>query len=243
MALPINRTGSTYYNNWQYHDSQGTTHMFPNITVSSGGAPCTGLPPLSQTDTTTDGSGWKLTANASPVSATLTSTSGSVIFAPVGFDSPTSGTSWIKDANLNGITGSYSTTTSTFTDTLGMTALTIQGSGTPLSPRTYQYTGGDGNPATTTVKYTAYTVETHFGCSGITDYGRTTQMTQNLVSEIDLPDSTKYLFAYEATPNPVHTGAVTARLASVTLPLAERSLIPTRAGATASTVLMELRLP
>jgi hypothetical protein len=63
------------------------------------------------------------------------------------------------------------------------------------------------------MKYTSYTVQTNFGCSGIVEFAATSE---SLVSEIDLPDGTKYTFTYEQTPGtPSNT---TGRLASVTLP-------------------------
>jgi RHS repeat-associated protein len=103
------------------------------------------------------------------------------------------------------------------TDTLGNT-LTIAGSGTPSSPITLTYVAPSGASAAYTVKYAAYTVKTNFGCSGITEFGA---LSENLVSEIDLPDqsvvsSDKYTFTYEATPG--FSGDVTGRLASITLP-------------------------
>ncbi|MGD0228264.1 MAG: hypothetical protein ABSF71_38675, partial [Terriglobia bacterium] len=52
-------------------------------------------------------------------------------------------------------------------------------------------------------------VETNFGCSGIGDYGRNTQINQNLVTSISMPDGTTYTITYEPTNNPVHAGAVT----------------------------------
>lgn len=105
-----------------------------------------------------------------------------------------------------------------FTDTLGSTALTVAGSGTPSSPMTFTYPAPSGANAAYTVKYTAYTVQTKFNCSGISEYGATSV---NLVSEIDLPDisanaNDKYTFAYEQTPG--FSGKVTGRLASITLP-------------------------
>ena len=61
-------------------------------------------------------------------------------------------------------------------------------------------------------------MQTNFGCSGITEFGPTSE---NLVSEIDLPDQginggDKYTFTYEATPG--HSGSVTGRPYQVTLP-------------------------
>jgi len=68
------------------------------------------------------------------------------------------------------------------------------------------------------MKYTAFTVRTNFGCSGIVEYGPTSV---NLVTEVDLPDiavnpNDKYTFTYEPTPG--YSGDYTGRLASVTLP-------------------------
>lgn len=106
-----------------------------------------------------------------------------------------------------------------FTDTTGNTALTVAGSGTPTSPYTFTYTAPSGAAATYTVKYASYTVQTSFACTGVSDYGATPK---NLVSEIDLPDDNpsgtrdRYVFGYEQTPG--HSGAVTMRLASITLP-------------------------
>jgi len=66
------------------------------------------------------------------------------------------------------------------------------------------------------VNYTTYTVQTNFGCSGVTEYGPTSV---NLVSNITLPDNTSYSFAYEVTPGDTHTPHyVTGRMASATLP-------------------------
>ena len=73
------------------------------------------------------------------------------------------------------------------------------------------------------MKFTTYSIQTSFGCSGIGEYGANGTTTANLVSEIDLPDwnastnpNSKYSFTYEPTPG--HSGFVTGRVASVTLP-------------------------
>ncbi|MGC1617888.1 MAG: RHS repeat-associated core domain-containing protein [Candidatus Acidiferrum sp.] len=50
----------------------------------------------------------------------------------------------------------------------------------------------------------------------MTEYGANGTTTANMVSEIDVPDGSKYLFSYEPTPS--HSGYVTGRLASVTYP-------------------------
>src|SRR5208337_1979346 len=73
-----------------------------------------------------------------------------------------------------------------------------------------------GNQATVTMNYTPYTVQTNFGCSGITEYGATSQ---NLVSSISLPDTTSYTITYEVTPGDSHNPHyVTGRVASLQLP-------------------------
>jgi RHS repeat-associated protein len=88
---------------------------------------------------------------------------------------------------------------------------------------TLTYTAPSGTNAAFTVKYTNYPVRTNFGCTGISDYGTNGTTTASLISEIDLPDwnattnpNSRYTFAYEPTPS--HSGFVTGRLASVTLP-------------------------
>src|ERR1041385_963610 len=122
----------------------------------------------------------------------------------------TSNTS-VTDNNGNILTAD---TSGNFFDTLGNAALSITGTGTPTDPVIYTYTDSSGAAAHYTIKYTNFTIQTAFGCSGITEYGPTVTP---LVTEIDLPDGTsKYLFTYESTPGvPANK---TGRLASVILP-------------------------
>jgi hypothetical protein len=63
------------------------------------------------------------------------------------------------------------------------------------------------------MSYVSYTVKTNFGCSGVAEYGPTSN---SLVDRITLPDGTFYQFLYEPTPG--FAGDVTGRLASVALP-------------------------
>ena len=94
----------------------------------------------------------------------------------------------------------------------------MAGTGTPSSPITLTYTA-PGGATHYTVNYTTYTIQTKFSCSQITEYGANGTTTANLVSEIDLPDGSKYLFGYEMTPGDTHTPHfVTGRLASVQFP-------------------------
>src|ERR1700680_3345378 len=81
------------------------------------------------------------------------------------------------------------------------------------APMTFTYTAPSGAAASYTMKYGTYTVQTNYGCSGVSEFGPTSEY---LVSEIDLPDNSKYTFTYEGAPS--HPGNVTGRLASMTLP-------------------------
>lgn len=121
-------------------------------------------------------------------------------------------TTTASDPNGNSITS----TGTTFTDTTGNTVLTLSGQGTPSSPRllTYPtYVNGGAGTAAVTVNYVSYSVQTAFGCSGITEYHSSAV---NLVDNIVLADGQTYSFTYEPTPGV--SGSVTGRMASVRLP-------------------------
>jgi RHS repeat-associated protein len=72
----------------------------------------------------------------------------------------------------------------------------------------------DGTYQTIAKKFQVFNIKTNFGCTGISEYAPSFGRT--LVSEIDLPNSQKYLFSYEPTPG--FPGNVTGRLQQVTLP-------------------------
>jgi RHS repeat-associated protein len=139
------------------------------------------------------------------IQATITS-GGAKQFVPVGSSSTPS----VTDSNGNQITISGSS----FIDTTGNTALTI-GGGAP-NPQTFKYTDTNGNTQTVSMNYSTYTVETAFGCSGVTEYGANGTTQNSLVSSITFPDGSSYKFTYEATPG--HSGNVTGRLSGVQLP-------------------------
>lgn len=129
---------------------------------------------------------------------------GVTIFPPVG---PNPGSGKVIDRNGNELTNNLTT----FTDTLGVTALTVSPSGS--NPTVYTYTTSSGAPASVTVNYSSQTVQTNFGCPGVAEYG---PQSTNLVSSIILPDSSSYSFTYEPTPGVA--GAVTGRIHGITLP-------------------------
>src|SRR5208337_520529 len=207
----------TVWSSWAYHDAAGGTHWpyLPgggSVSNISSVTPCTSTGPPSQaTGSANDGSGWSATVYAGG-QGTAYYRNGDIMNAPL-----PSSAGPIGDTNGNEITNSVQGTTTTFTDTLGTGALTVsRPTPSPTNPTTFTYLGASGNPATVTMNYAPYTVQTNFGCSGTTEYGATAQ---NLVSSIVLPDGTSYNFTYEVTPNDTHNPPyVTGRLAKVTLP-------------------------
>ncbi len=210
----------TYYTFGPYYDAQGTSHAV-SVQTTTGQSSCNIAPVTGGTNLDPAGSGYTLVVSGT-VNAAIKS-AGGVTINPYIWQggSYTTPQGSVVDPNGNTISSSYnsSTTTTTFTDTLNTIALTVYTPAPASANTTFSYTNPQGNTSTPfTMKYTQYTLETNFGCSNIVEYGKNQQQTQYLVSEIDLPDSTKYTFSYEPTPNPVYQGAVTGRLATVTLP-------------------------
>lgn len=212
--------GLYYLENWTYNDPFGATHPFSGTAiVPTGACPDTGQG-QGFSSTTWDGSGYTLSVVVTGTNSftyTITADNGGVVSTP---SNSSTGAGQSQDRNGNLITVSSN---GVFTDTLGKTALTMAGSGTPSSPTTYSYTAPSGASAVYTVRYTSYSIQTNFHCSNIGEFGTNGTTTANLVSEIDLPDynsttnpNARYTFQYEATPS--HSGFVTGRLASVTLP-------------------------
>jgi len=199
------------YSNFKYVDNAGTSHPIPALSISDfqSGSKCGGGPPMTQTMTAPDGSGYQVTAStwaglgyAYLVSAIQPNgTSAGVIGGPTG-----PGTS--QDSNGNQISSTAGSGI-TITDTLGTTALVVA----PGTPMTLTYTNPLGTTSHYTVNYTSKAVQTAFGCSSIAEYGPTAV---NLVTSIVLPDSTQYALTYEATPG--YPNNVTGRIASITLP-------------------------
>jgi RHS repeat-associated protein len=201
-----------HYSNWVYHDPFGVSHPFVGTSEVLYGTCQYWAPGF--TSAATDGSGY--TMRAIGTTATLIGANGKNISVPV---NASAGAASATDRNGNQISVDSN---GNFTDTLGTIALTVAGTGSPSSPRTFTYTAPSGASAPFTMNYVSYTVQTNFGISGIGDYGATPV---SLVSSVVLPDSTQYSFTYEQTPGTCtplsgtfQNYCVTARLASVTLP-------------------------
>ena len=221
------------YNNWQvwsyssfyYVDQKaGVRHSFSGgwayaTNSGSGCGPTPGYSPSSATQSSLapDGSGYSLVVtpvaggNATPYVVDRQNTN---INAPIIVNQNPGSETW-TDRNGNQLT----TSNGVHTDTLGTTALSV--SGTAPSNTSLSYTAPSGATASYVVKYTTSTVQTKFGCSGVSEFGPSSQ---NLVTEIDLPDisqnpNSKYTLTYETTPGDTHTPHyVTGRIAKVTLP-------------------------
>jgi RHS repeat-associated protein len=198
---------------WSYNDQFGVTHNFigtSRIQTGTCGNSITGMNALA-----TDGSGYTLTSGSGNGNVQITSRAGKVVNPPT---LTGSGAGTVTDRNGNQISVNSS---GQFTDTLGQSALAVsQSAPGPSTPTTFTYTAPSGASANYTMRYTAFTVKTNFGCS-VSEYSASNVA---LVTEIDLPDqssnpSDKFTFTYETTPGDTHSPHyVTARLASITLP-------------------------
>jgi RHS repeat-associated protein len=201
----------------RYLDRYGNSHP-ANLRVDDKNIVTSCTPDQNETASRvlTDGSGLTAYVDDSPY-AYVVNPDGTTDY-PTFFGSPSSATD--RNGNVINVNGSGQ-----FFDTLSsaIPVLSVSGTGTPTSPKTFTFTAPSGASAVYTMKYTTYSIQTYFGCSNIVEYGSNGTTTANLVTEIDLPDwnqtsnpNSRYLFTYEDTPQ--HSGFKTARLASVTLP-------------------------
>jgi RHS repeat-associated protein len=206
---PVGHTN--VYSGMVYHDSFGVAHSFGgSISVLSSDT-CQGYPNTSGSigPYASDGSGYQFNSqNIVSGTTIITNRTGTTTTLPINESSSSFGTTVITDNNGNEISFDGS---GNFTDTTGKIALTVAGEDN--SGMTFKYTDTHGNPQTVTLTTASYTVQTAFGCSGVSEYGPVPQM---LVSSVSFPDNITYNFSYEATPG--HPGNVTGRLAGVQLP-------------------------
>jgi RHS repeat-associated protein len=198
-----NRVYYTSQMNYRYVDSNNQSHAMIGAVYSPEVDQC-GKNEVDGIGKSNDGSYITLDPDPnSSATAVVTLRDGSAVVPPVGASPSVASTT-----DLNGNT--ISTTGTSFTDTLGTTALTITG-GAP-SNLVYTYKDTTGANQTITISYSTYTIQTAFGCSGISEYGPTTAY---LTNRITYPDSSYYQFSYEPTPGA--SANVTGRLSSVRL--------------------------
>ncbi|MGD0733375.1 MAG: RHS repeat-associated core domain-containing protein [Terracidiphilus sp.] len=192
----------TMYVDWVYHDARGIAHTMGAGTGTSSGSPCPNLG-SSGSFSAIDGSGYTLNLTSYTV-GTIVAANGQQNALP----NINSGAATVTDANGNQISTDGN---GHFTDTTGNVVLTVAGAAP--NPTTFTYKDTSGNSQTVTMTYATYTVRTNFGCSGITEFGPTSE---SLVSEISYPDGSTYNFTYETTPG--YSGDVTGRIASIEVP-------------------------
>lgn len=189
------------YSGFVYHDQFGVAHSFPIFLQNQD--QCQGDSVSSGSGTAIDGSGYTMNVT-NYTNVQMVGKDGHSFTPP-----RNSGAGAASAVDLNGNEVSVSAS-GVFTDTLGLSALTVTTSGSSPS---FTYKDTTGTSRTVTLNYSAYTVQTAFGCSGIGEYG---PQTTQLVSSLTFPDGSSYVFTYEPTPGAPSN--VTGRVASVTLP-------------------------
>lgn len=189
------------YSNFVYHDPFGVPHAFPIFLQNE--SQCQEDSTSSGSAVAVDGSGYTMNVT-NYTNVQMVGKDGRSFTPPL---NTSSGSASAVDLNGNVVSVNSS---GVFTDTLGLSALTVSSGG---SSQSFTYKDTTGTARSVILNYSTYTVQTAFGCSGITEYGP--QSTQ-LVSSISLPDGSSYSFTYEPTPGAPSN--VTGRIASVTLP-------------------------
>ncbi len=190
-----------------YSDPGGTFHP-ARIVTTDGSQNCDipVNPVYTGNASATDGSGYLVTVDETSNPNVVVKTRSGVTIP-----GPGTGSGAMIDTNGNQLTTNVSGSTTTFTDTLGKTVLTVN----VVSPSqtTYTYTAPSGDTAQFLFNYSQHSVQTNFACPRISEYPATPIY---LLDSIKTPDSTQYSFQYESTPG--LSGKTTGRIASVTLP-------------------------
>ncbi len=186
-----------FYTNYVYTDPNGTTHPFNLFIITT--STCAGG---ARTGYATDASGFWIDA---------TVTTAPIVYGPDG-TKRVSPTPALYDPNGNSITmSSPGAGELDYTDTTGQIALkSIPGTGFT----DFKYPDTNGVSQTFHLITQNFNIKTAFACPNIGEYTSTSSVA--LPTELDLPNGTKYLFTYEATPGA--SGFVTGRLLRVTLP-------------------------
>jgi len=183
------------YSGWYVRLADGTQHPLPATDYVISSATC----PTSLTDMTTDGSGFTVTIAGNASLPTLTS-----LYNASGMKISTSA---LTDSNGNSI--AFSSSSSAYTDTLGVPVLT---SSLTTSPVSYTWQDGSSTPPAVDVTNTGYTLRSAFGCSTFTDYDLSGQ---TVPTSISFPDGTTLGLTWEPTPG--YSSDSTGRVATITL--------------------------
>ena len=203
------------YSNWVVASAAGTIHKLPSSfqidDFSTSGCLTTA------TGITIDNSGWTASvSNTGTVGVwvinSLTHKDGKALVS-AGFSVPGTGT--LTDRNGNVITANVGAHSTTYTDSMGQTALTFDHSIVATNKFSWPtYLG-------TVFAYQGYTshpIATNFACGGTypADILTTDNKSGNLTDSFTFADSTVLGLTYEATPG--HAGYTTGRLDTITLP-------------------------
>jgi hypothetical protein len=165
------------FGNWTYIEPDGTQHAFGLVTdIPNYPQDCGGLDNPSDNGFATDASGYYMTVSHYTY-ATVYAPDGTIVYGGTYLQS---GYHWYTDPNGNGDDG----------DTLGRTPVTTTVSGNTI---TYAVLNAQGGTSTYTVTTGTINVDTNFNQSSYTEYSGTV----TAITEIDLPDGTKYTFAYD----------------------------------------------
>ena len=202
----------THYRFYSYIDVYGTNHNFNEISIQESDCPLynTGG---TFTGSAGDASGYYMDATT-PTAPKVTSASGV---------QGVNGQGTAIDANGNYVTKTVVSSTETdWTDSVGNTALKILYTGSSTNPTQIQYKFLDGTGAsnyqTITLTFTPYNIKTNFGCSGVSEYTSSGQIYLPYQLEIPSPVSGTIIYTFGYEPTPAHSGYITGRIKTVTLP-------------------------
>jgi RHS repeat-associated protein len=181
-----------YYENFTWTSPDGTNHAFP-IQTYYAESMCTSGGVSGGTVFASDGTGYLLS---------LTSYDLATVYAPDGtVIQSNNGVSVTPQEDYNGNIFSLP-------DTVGRALVTTGGSGNVI---TYTVPNAQANNSSVyTVNLGTISVDTNFGKSGVIEYSGAI----TVITEIDLPDGTKYTFGYDSGTTAGHYGV----LNSLTLP-------------------------
>jgi len=193
----------TIYSGYKYKDWIGTIHSFGFVvTVASANAQTyCGIVNTTFPISASDNTGFLMK---------LTSPTGASVQSPSGIGGGV--TPYDPNGNFVSFTV-VSSTENDWTDTAGHVALKVitNTSNLNIAYEWQDSSGGYTSATTTTVKISAVSIKTNFGC-GVNEFTGTA----NLPYEIDLPNGQKYAITYEPTPG--NSGYYTGRVQRVTFP-------------------------
>ena len=185
------------YSPWIWTGPDGTVHSFAAATVAPATptiCPGTGTPTASAY--ASDGTGFYIS---------IFNYTSAIVYAPDG----TALGAFNTDPNGNQYSYTYTYSPSydlKLADTLNRKIVEVTGSSG--GPYTYAVSNDQGGTSNYVVKLATINVDTNFGQSGVTENSGTIQA----ISEIDLPDGSKYQFGYDSGTTSGHYGLLTSMI-------------------------------